>query len=318
MPDAILGNAISSAELYDPASGTWTTTGSLATPAINTRRHCCPTAKVLVAGGSGNPYGVGVPREHGTVIRRAGLGRNRQPRQRALVSHGDVAGQRQGAGRRRLWQRAMHRTELYDPASGPGRQPAASLMGVVFTRRRCWATERCWSQEVGYNRSGNVLANAELFDPASGSWTTTGSLITARAVHTGTLLPDGAVLIAGGGNGSSYLASAELYVKSTPTLLNISTRMNVQTGDKVLIAGFIITGTRQKTVIVRGIGPSLPVPGALADPVIEVHGPSGEFSAPMTIGRTPRPGSKSAIAGSLRATIWSRRSGERSIPEPTR
>jgi hypothetical protein len=46
-----------------------------------------------------------------------------------------------------------------------------------------------------------------------------------------------------------------------------------------MIGGFIITGTQPKTVIVRGLGPSLPVPGALADPVIEVHGSSGELLA---------------------------------------
>ena len=46
-----------------------------------------------------------------------------------------------------------------------------------------------------------------------------------------------------------------------------------------MIGGFIITGTQPKTVIVRGIGPSLPVTGALADPVIEVHGSSGELLA---------------------------------------
>src|ERR1700694_813737 len=46
-----------------------------------------------------------------------------------------------------------------------------------------------------------------------------------------------------------------------------------------MIGGFIITGTQPKTVIVRGIGPSLPLPGALADPVIEVHGSSGELLA---------------------------------------
>jgi hypothetical protein len=46
-----------------------------------------------------------------------------------------------------------------------------------------------------------------------------------------------------------------------------------------MIGGFIITGTQPKTVIIRGIGPSLPVPGALADPVIEVHGSSGELLA---------------------------------------
>ncbi len=50
------------------------------------------------------------------------------------------------------------------------------------------------------------------------------------------------------------------------TLANISTRLRVQTGDNVLIAGFIITGTQPKKVIVRGIGPSLPFAGHLANP----------------------------------------------------
>jgi len=55
--------------------------------------------------------------------------------------------------------------------------------------------------------------------------------------------------------------------------------MRVQSGDNVGIGGFIISGTQPKTVIVRGIGPSLPIPGVLADPVIEVHGSSGQLLA---------------------------------------
>ena len=62
-------------------------------------------------------------------------------------------------------------------------------------------------------------------------------------------------------------------------MANISTRLRVQTGDNAMIGGFIITGTQRKTVIVRGIGPSLPIPGALADPVIEVHGSAGQLLA---------------------------------------
>ena len=55
-------------------------------------------------------------------------------------------------------------------------------------------------------------------------------------------------------------------------LLNISTRLQVLTGDNVLIGGFIITGTAAKKVIVRGIGPSLNgVGAALQDPVLELH-----------------------------------------------
>jgi plastocyanin len=57
-----------------------------------------------------------------------------------------------------------------------------------------------------------------------------------------------------------------------PLLLNISTRMRVQTGDNVLIGGLIITGTDPKKVMIRGIGPSLAafIPGALADPTLEL------------------------------------------------
>lgn len=62
------------------------------------------------------------------------------------------------------------------------------------------------------------------------------------------------------------------------TFLNISTRLRVLTGDNALIGGFIVTGTVPKRVIVRGIGPSLTkfgVPDALADPLLELHGPAG-------------------------------------------
>jgi len=55
-----------------------------------------------------------------------------------------------------------------------------------------------------------------------------------------------------------------------PKALNISTRMRVETGDNVLIAGFIITGSQPKRVIVRGIAPSLPFAGVLADPTLNL------------------------------------------------
>lgn len=63
------------------------------------------------------------------------------------------------------------------------------------------------------------------------------------------------------------------------TLLNLSTRLRVETGDNVLIGGFIIRGGAKK-VIVRAIGPSLTdagVPDALANPTLELHGGAGEL-----------------------------------------
>jgi hypothetical protein len=58
-------------------------------------------------------------------------------------------------------------------------------------------------------------------------------------------------------------------------LANISTRLVVGTGNNVLIAGFIITGNQPKRVVVRGLGPLLPVSENLSDPTLELHDSSG-------------------------------------------
>jgi uncharacterized repeat protein (TIGR01451 family) len=58
--------------------------------------------------------------------------------------------------------------------------------------------------------------------------------------------------------------------------VNLSTRMRVQAGDNAGIGGFIISGTAPKHVLLRAIGPSITgLPGVLADPVLELHGPAG-------------------------------------------
>jgi len=67
------------------------------------------------------------------------------------------------------------------------------------------------------------------------------------------------------------------YVRVAPLasqFLNISTRARVLTGDQVLIAGFIVTGDEPKTVLIRGLGPSLAGAGVsdvLANPTLELH-----------------------------------------------
>ena len=64
------------------------------------------------------------------------------------------------------------------------------------------------------------------------------------------------------------------FEKQAAQSLNISTRLQVLGGENILDAGFIITGTDPKRVLVRGIGPSLAeamVPDFLADPVLELH-----------------------------------------------
>jgi subtilisin-like proprotein convertase family protein len=79
---------------------------------------------------------------------------------------------------------------------------------------------------------------------------------------------------AGGDTGSIGLWTLEFDLEPT-VLANISTRLRVDTGNNVLIGGFIITGTQTKKVIVRAIGPSVPLPGILADPTLELRDGNG-------------------------------------------
>jgi hypothetical protein len=79
-------------------------------------------------------------------------------------------------------------------------------------------------------------------------------------------------------NSGTGVALAELYdadsAAETAQLVNISARTQVDTGDKILIAGFVITGNVPKTVLIRGLGPTLTpygVTGALADPQLKLY-----------------------------------------------
>jgi len=67
--------------------------------------------------------------------------------------------------------------------------------------------------------AGGGDTSAQLYDPATGTFTATGSMIAARAFHAATLLPSGIVLVAGGDDpaGGMALASAELYDPASGT-----------------------------------------------------------------------------------------------------
>jgi len=90
----------------------------------------------------------------------------------------------------------------------------------------------------------------------------------------------------------------------SPSLLNISTRLRVGTGDNVLISGFIVQGNAPKKIILRGIGPSLTAAGlvgVLTDPMLELHDADGTLIGSNDNWRTTQPGG--VISGDQVAAI---------------
>lgn len=76
-----------------------------------------------------------------------------------------------------------------------------------------------------------------------------------------------------------YGLKAQLKASPPKTLLNVSTRLRTQIGDNALIGGFILKGSESKQLAFRAIGPSLPLNGKLADPVLQLFDSSGAMIA---------------------------------------
>ena len=139
------------------------------------------------------------------------------------------------------------------------------------------------------NKSGPTQTIALLFgSPAIDKGTSaglTGNLTTdQRGAGFLRTFDDPAIANATGGDGTDIGAFEVQTAAPTPsptptTLGNISTRLRVETGDNVSIGGFIITGAQPKKVLLRAIGPSLPLAGPLTDPTLELHGGSGALIA---------------------------------------
>src|SRR6266403_790330 len=90
------------------------------------------------------------------------------------------------------------------------------------------------------------------------------------------------VCLVGDATNQAVTATTNTPPTPAPRLSNISTRAFVQTGDNVLIGGFIVQGTQTKRVIIRAIGPELTqygVPNALANPTLELHDGMGALIA---------------------------------------
>ncbi len=89
------------------------------------------------------------------------------------------------------------------------------------------------------------------------------------------------VTLNGTQNVKADLVVSAVTARPPSKLINLSTRLRVETGDNVAIAGFVLSGSQPKRVLVRALGPSLAaaVQGALSDPSVELRNSRGELVA---------------------------------------
>jgi Kelch motif len=302
MIEATGWNTLSSAEIYDPGTGTFTPTGSMATPRAEATATLLPDGMVLIAGGGiynngtlANPALASAEiydPSTGTFAPTGSMAIARGGPTATLLNNGKVliAGGVQGGG---ATFKILSSAELYDPSTGTftatGNMTSwadtATLLPngkVLITRGNpdgpapylssadLYDPSTCTFTSVGYltvNHTGptaNLVMNGkvliaggdygdgdggsavtEVYDPTAGGFTKSGLLIVGREQNSLTLLPDGTVLFAGGHNVSDLAASAETFdpAKATsnrtasmsrPRELHTATLLN---DGRVLIAG---------------------------------------------------------------------------------
>ena len=171
------------------------------------------------------------------------------------------------------------------------------------------SASRLVAENDGWNNAAEVATAADRL----GAFKFDGGSRDAALVAT---LKPGAytALVTGPGSGTTLIeiydaaSGAQL---STQQLLNLSTRGFVDTGDGVLIAGIVVTGTAPKRVLIRGVGPTLArfnVTGAVSDPTLKIyHGTTliaqnDDWGIPQPLSASQTMASAAELAASATAT----------------
>jgi hypothetical protein len=209
-------NPRSSAELYNPATDTWSRTGRMTSPREGQPATLLDDGQVLMADGTAELYNpaTGKFTPTGTMLSVHGSSVG------TLLPDGDVL----------VTGKGQDFAELYDPATGQWSNASIGLgtcEGIAECRSFSTATLLPTGNVlvagglVGLDRKPQTTATAMLHHPDTNTWTSTGSMTTAREGQTATLLSDGQVLMAGGtlfdhpsaGHPGVFmvLSSAELY-----------------------------------------------------------------------------------------------------------
>jgi len=304
---------LSSAELYNPATNTFTPTGSKNNATSAGNSYLLWTGKLLAAGGGTNKAELYTPNMEGTLetwVTAANMNTARANANYSYLDDGRVImiGGLDSSGN------PLASAELYDYLTGN-----FSPTGSMATPRQHHYVTRLYTEKILVtggrpSASANVLNSAELYDPVSGTFslTATGNPPTVttlnryRRLHKATPLPDGRVLITGGLGGQSntagaFLTAAEIYDPATEmfTFTTDGPAVGLNTGRYNHQAILLYTG---QVLIVGGVGSGNPnnvlVKSAeLYDPATGIFTTTGE----MITGRnnpllTPLPDGKILVS----------------------
>ena len=201
-------------EIFDPATGTFSTTGALNTGRTQFAASVLQDGRVLVAGGAAQAAGVTLASAEvwdpatGAWSAVGSMAQTRVAPAATTLQDGTVlvSGGQTGVSDNIFVAAA----ELFDPASG-----TFNVTGSLNQARSEHTATRLADGSVvvtgGRASNLNAIESVEIYDPALGTWRVAGVMSERRRQHSAVLLGDGSVLVAGGINlGFTQLASAEI------------------------------------------------------------------------------------------------------------
>jgi N-acetylneuraminic acid mutarotase len=209
-----------SAELYDPATGKFTGTGDMNVPRTLHTATLLKNGKVLVTGGQNGSNFLASAEVYdpatGLFTPVNSMGANRVHHVAALLPDGKVlvAGGFGGTGASTLYHASA---ELYDPATNSFSPTTNSMSSARWLQHSSTLQLAGGKILITGGRNGGagstMLTSADVYNPATGLFSATGTLLEARQYHSATLLLNGKVLVAGGmaTTGMAAISTAELY-----------------------------------------------------------------------------------------------------------
>jgi len=238
---------LSSAELYDPKTGSFSPTGSMSRFRYDPTATLLRNGRVLVAGGDSDTAELYDPAT-GKFSQTGTMSASRHSATATLLPDGRVliAGGGDGCGPTGCTSLAS--ADIYDPATGQF-SPTGSMAKARYSHTATLLSDgRVLIAGGSPGPSGTTMAEAEVYDPATGKFSPVGPMSVAREDAAATILKDGRVLIAAGQSDSSGLASVELFDPATGSFTSTGSLWNnhasptatsLQDG-RVLVEGFAI------------------------------------------------------------------------------